>query len=123
MEWDAVSVHYSQFHDPGIQYERQDIAHGLVTERVPEIGQGADNTIIAPGTILLRHAHHQRLQLRVDRGAPRRLALLRAVTLLGHELTVPAENRVRLDDRGHVLEGLLAPLLANGSQGHAFAIC
>src|SRR5262245_32157964 len=23
VEWDAVSVHYSQFHDPGIQYERR----------------------------------------------------------------------------------------------------
>src|SRR6266516_2224565 len=30
VEWDAVSVHYSQFHDPGIQYERAEkFAHAL----------------------------------------------------------------------------------------------
>src|SRR6266853_1782192 len=57
----------------------QDVAHRLVTEGVPEIGQGADNAIIPPGTILLRHAHHQVLHFLGDRGATGRLALLRAV--------------------------------------------
>jgi hypothetical protein len=94
----------------------QDVAHGLITDGVPEIGQGADNAIIAPGTILLRHAHHQVLYFLVNRGASRTLALLGAVTLLGHELTVPAKHRVGLDDRGHLLQGLLAQLVANGGQ-------
>jgi hypothetical protein len=35
---------------------------------------------------------------------------------------VPAKNRIRLDDRRHVLEGLLAELLANLSQRFALAI-
>src|SRR5262249_10563301 len=100
----------------------QDIAHGLVTDGVPEVGQGADDPVIAPGAVLLGHADDQRLQLRVDAGATRSLALLRAVKLLGHELTVPAKNRVRLDDRGHVLEGFLAQFLTNLGQGLAFTI-
>ena len=55
-------------------------------------------------------------------GRPRRLALLRAVKLLGHEFAVPAENRVGLDDGGHFLQGLLPQLLANLGQGLALAI-
>src|SRR5207244_13572158 len=78
----------------------QGVAHGLVTDDVPEIGQGADDAIIAPGTILFRHAHHQILYGLVNRGASRSLALLEAVELLGHELTMPAKNRLRLDDGG-----------------------
>ena len=35
---------------------------------------------------------------------------------------MPAKNRVRLDDRGHVLEGLLAQLLADLGQSLALAI-
>ena len=44
------------------------------------------------------------------------------VTLLRHEFTVPAENRVGFDDRRHVLEGLLAQLLADHGEGLALAI-
>ena len=100
----------------------QDVAHGLVTDGVAQVGQGADDPIIAPGAILLRHAHHQRLQLLVDRGTARGLALLGAVKLLRHEFAVPAENRVGLDDRGHFLQGLLAQLLADLGQGLALAV-
>ena len=35
---------------------------------------------------------------------------------------MPAKNRVRLDDRGHFFEGLLAEPLANLSQRFALAI-
>jgi len=91
----------------------QDVAHGLVTDDISEIGQGADDAIIPPGTILLRHAHHQILYGLVNRGASRSLALWGAVELLGHELTIPAKNRIGLDDRGHVLQGLLPQLVAN----------
>ena len=100
----------------------EDVAHRLVTDGVAQVGQGADDPVIAPGAILLGHAHDQGLQLLVDRGATRSLALLGAVKLLGHELAVPAENRVGLDDRGHFLQGLLAQLLADLGQGLALAI-
>jgi hypothetical protein len=47
---------------------------------------------------------------------------LGAITLLGHEFAVPAENCVGLDDRRHVLQSLLAQFVANGGQRLAFAV-
>src|SRR5712691_6942510 len=76
----------------------QDIAHGLVTDGISEVGQSADNAVIPPGTILVRHAHDQVLHLLVDHGASRSLALRRAITLVDDQCAVPAENRVGLDD-------------------------
>ncbi len=79
----------------------QDVAHRLVTDRQTQVGEGADNTVIAPGTILLRQAHDEGLQLWVNGGTAWRLALCGAIKRLGHELPVPAKNRGGLDDRGH----------------------
>jgi hypothetical protein len=58
----------------------------------------------------------------VDFGTAWRLPLLGAVELLGDQCAVPAEHRLGLDDLGHALEGLLAQLLANLSQGFSLAI-
>ena len=58
--------------------------------------------------MLLRQADDQRFQLRVNRGAPWGLPLPSTVELLRHELAVPAEKRVGLDNLGHFLQGLLA---------------
>src|SRR5438270_2558231 len=93
----------------------QNIAHGLVTDREPEVGQGADDPIVAPGAILLRQAHDQRLQLWIDGGASWGLPLLGAIKLLDDQCAVPAKNRLGLDDRGDFFQGLLAQLLTNGS--------
>ena len=106
--WDAMTL--------------EDVSDRLVTDGVPKVGQGADNAVIAPGTILLRQTHHQGLQLLVDRGAAGSLALLGTVKLLGDELAVPAENRVGFDDRRHFRQGLLPQLLANLGEGLALAI-
>src|SRR6266446_8985970 len=100
----------------------EDVPHGLVTHGVPEVGQGPHDAIVAPGTILLRHAYHQRLQLLVDRGAPWGRALLGTVTLLGHERAVPAENRIGLDDLGYFLQRLLPQLGADLGQGRPLAV-
>jgi hypothetical protein len=70
----------------------------------------------------LRHTHHQGLQLLVDRGATRSLALLGSVKLLRHEFAVPAKNRVGLDNLGDFFQGLLAQLLADVRQGLSFAV-
>src|SRR5437016_4359787 len=67
----------------------EDVTHRLVTEGILEVGQGADDPVVAPGAILLCHTDDQRLQLLVDPGTPWGLALLRTVKLLGYELTVP----------------------------------
>jgi hypothetical protein len=41
----------------------QDVAYRLGTDGVPEVGQGADDPVIASGAIFLGHAHDQGLQL------------------------------------------------------------
>src|SRR6266700_7564259 len=72
--------------------------HGLVAESVAQVGQGPHNAIVAPGAILAGHPYDQGLQLLVNRGSPWGLPLPRTVELLRHELAVPAENRVGLDN-------------------------
>ena len=49
----------------------QDIAHRLVTDGVPEVGEGPHDPIVAPRAIFLRQAHHQGLQLLVNRRSSR----------------------------------------------------
>src|SRR5712691_241143 len=100
----------------------QDVAHGLITDGVAQIGQCPHNAIVAPRTVLVRHANDQRLQLLVNGGSPWALPVFGAIKLLGHELTVPTKNRVGLDDRGHLLQGLLAEFLADCGQGFAFTV-
>src|SRR5215468_659466 len=100
----------------------EDVAHRLVTDRQAEVGQGADNPVIAPRAILLGHADNQGLQLWVDLRSSWSLALGGAVKFLRHKPAVPAKDRVRLDDGGHFRERLLAQLLANLGQGFALAI-
>src|SRR5215510_5643505 len=90
----------------------EDVAHRLVADREAQVGQGTDNPVITPGAILLGHTYDQGLQLWINPGASRRLTLLRAVKLLGHELSVTAKHRVGFDDRRHSLQGLLAQLVA-----------
>src|SRR5262247_1541284 len=85
----------------------QDIAHGLVTDRVLEVGQGADDPVVTPGAILLGHAHHQRLERWINGGAPWGLTPLGSVPLLRHQFAVPPKNRLGLDDRSHLLQRLL----------------
>src|SRR2546425_11997549 len=78
----------------------QDVAHGLVTHGVAQVRQGSDDAVITPRAIVLSHADDQRLQLWVNRGTPWGFAVFGAITLLGHERAVPAENGVGLDDLG-----------------------
>src|SRR5262245_33059645 len=101
----------------------EDIAHRLVTDYQAEGSEGSDNPVIAPRTILLGHADNQGLQLWVNLRSSWSLALGGAVELLGHQCAVPAENRLRLDDRRHFLQSLLAQPGANLREGLPFGIC
>ena len=95
---------------------------GLVTDRVPEVGKGPDNPIVAPGAMLLRQTHDQRLQLWIDGRTPWRLALRGAIKLLGHKFAVPAKDRLGFDDRGYFLQSLLAQPVTNLREGLPFGI-
>jgi hypothetical protein len=97
----------------------EDIAHGLVTDRITQIGQRTHNAIVAPRAIVLGQPHHQGLQLRIDRGAPWCLPFPGAVKFLRDELPVPGEDGVGLDDAGHLLQGLFPELHAECGQGFA----
>src|SRR5437016_3327128 len=55
--WDAVTL--------------EDVAHGLIAHRVSKIVQCPHNPIIASGTILSGHTHHQGLRSWSTRGRPR----------------------------------------------------
>src|SRR5215510_13457883 len=100
----------------------QDVAHRLVADSVPEVREGSDNPIIAPGTILARHAYHQRFHFLVDHGTAGRLPLRGTIELLRYEFAVPGQDGVGFDDGGHLFEGFLPQLLADLSQSLALAI-
>jgi hypothetical protein len=88
-------------------------SYGLITERVPQIPQGADDPIIPPGPILLGQAYDQGLQLPVDLRVAWSLVLLGAVEFLGDEPAVPGKNRFGFDDRRHLVQRLLPQVLAD----------
>src|SRR5205807_6772882 len=106
--WDAVTL--------------ENVAHGLVTHDVSQVGEGADDPVIAPRAIVLGHTNNQGLQLLADFGTARRLPLLGAVKFLSDQCAVPGQDRVRLDDLGHLRQRFLAQLLAHLGQRLALAI-
>jgi hypothetical protein len=61
----------------------QDIANRLIGNRIPEIGQGAHNPVIAPVSVLARHANDQLLDLSFDPRPARALTGLRAIEFAG----------------------------------------
>ena len=48
----------------------EDVAHGLVTDGVAQVGEGPNDPVIAPGAILLGHTDHQVLDSLSTRGRP-----------------------------------------------------
>jgi hypothetical protein len=64
----------------------QDIANRLIGNRIPEIGQGAHNPVIAPVSVLARHANDQLLDLSLDPRPARDLTGLRAIEFAGDKL-------------------------------------
>src|SRR5262245_7431703 len=79
----------------------QNVAHRLRTDRQAQVGQGADDPVIAPGAILPGYPDNQRFQLRVNVGTAWRLTLGGAVKLLCNQSAVPGEDGVGFDDCRH----------------------
>ena len=77
-------------------------AHGLIGDLVAEVVQSRLDPIVTPGRILpgeLQDQIHDHL------GGPRSahgFPLLAVIPLLGHEFAMPAEDRVRRNDRGQL---------------------
>lgn len=100
----------------------QDVAHRLIADGIAQVRQGADDAIITPRAICLRHADDQCFQLLVDLWASWSLPMLGALKFPSDQLPVPRQDRIGCDDRGDLCQRLLAQLLANGLQGFPFAI-
>ena len=76
----------------------------------------------SPPGVLPGEPEDQLTHIRVDRGPPWGLALLGTIKLLGHELAVPGQDRVWLDEARHFRQGLLPQLLTDLGQRRAFAV-
>jgi len=74
----------------------QDIADRLRGNLIPQIGQGADNPVIAPVPVLAGHAHDQLLELALDPRSAQTSTPLRAIEFAGDKLAVPGQDGVRL---------------------------
>jgi hypothetical protein len=82
----------------------QNVADGLITHRVPQVGQCSYNPVVAPAGILPRNSNHQALDPRVDPRPAGRPPLTGAVELGGYQLAIPAENGVGLGDSSDLLQ-------------------
>jgi len=65
--------------------------------------QRALNPRVAPRRILLRHAHHELADLGQDTATPG--SLLRKRPLARHQVSMPAQQRVRRDECRHITQG------------------
>src|SRR5262249_9966684 len=82
---------------------RKDSLDGVSPDEESEIRKRAPDSRIAPARVVARHLEDPSLDLAIDPWATR-TALRAPVVLLGHELPVPAQQRVRGDDRGEFAE-------------------
>jgi len=94
----------------------------IIAGHHPQILQSALNAIIAPGTIFTGHPEHKFFNLGIDSGPSRIGAMRGAVELLGDQLAMPGQDRIRFNDRGDFLERLSAELFTNLGSRHAFGV-
>ena len=82
----------------------QDVAHGLVGHRIPQIGQCSHNPVVAPAGVLASQANHQILDLSTDARPAGRAALLGAVEFFGHQSAIPGENSIGFGEARDLLQ-------------------
>src|SRR5258707_14030400 len=86
----------------------QDVADRLIADLVPQIAQRPRNPVIAPVTVLPRHANDQLLNFSLDPRPAGASTSFRAIEFAGHQLAVPGQDGVRPGDIGHLAENLAA---------------
>ena len=100
----------------------KDVAHGLIGNRVAEIGQGSDDAIISPAGVLSGEAHNERFQFGRDAGPAWRSTEFGAVEFAGNEPPVPSEDGIGFGDTGDLLKRSPAESLTDFSQGGSLGI-
>src|SRR4030095_205716 len=86
----------------------QDIAHRLIGNNIAQIGQCADNAVIAPAGILASHADDELSHLTPDSRPLRIRAVLGTVKLLSDEPAIPGEDGVGLSHPRDLLQRFAA---------------
>ena len=89
----------------------QNPLHRVSGDLVAEVGQGTSDTGVPPPRIVDGHSHDQ-LGHRLGCQWPPAAAAGAAVVLLGDQLPIPAQDRVRRDDAGHLGQDPSAEFLA-----------
>jgi len=100
----------------------ENIAHRLIRELETQVGHGAHDPVIAPPGVFLRHPHHQPLGFLVNFGTTPGFAKLRSVELVGDELSVPGQQRIRLRDSRQFFQGFPSKPVGDLSQRTFFGI-
>jgi hypothetical protein len=89
---------------------------------VTEVSQRTLDPRVAPLRILARHPHREVSDLAARHRAPSPSSRT-SVVLLGDQPPVPAENRVRSDDTGHLHQCAPAKSLATHRESTALGVC
>jgi hypothetical protein len=88
----------------------QDPLDRVAAEVVTNVPQGASKARVSPARVLLGHLDQQLDDL-VWLWWPTGTTLLAAVVLLGHELSIPAEDRIGAGDAGDLAQRLASERL------------
>ena len=100
----------------------EDIAHGLITDVIAPMSQGASQTVVAPAAIFLCHLDDQIFQCFINSGTSRQLALAGTIEFGSGECPLPGEDGVRLDDMGDFFQGFLPELSADLGQSQTLSV-
>ena len=100
----------------------QDPLHRVPGDLVTEVGKRTSDPRVTPLRILAGHSHREVSDLSECRGAPSTPSRT-AVVLLGDQPSVPAKDRVRRDDAGHLHQLAPAKLLAAHRESPALVVC
>ena len=85
----------------------EDIADALIGDVVPQIDQRPLNAIVTPGRILLGQANHEFLYFFRHWRPPGLFCFaMLIIPLLGHQLVMPAENRIGRKKRADLFQQL-----------------
>ena len=94
----------------------EDVAHGLIGDCVPQVGQGALDLVVSPGHILPRKANNKIDDLLPHKWASYGLATLTVIPFLGNQCSMPTENRIGREEGADLFEPLATKDLALNCQ-------
>src|SRR5205823_12289172 len=99
-----------------------DVPHGQLIDLMPQICQRPLDATVAPAWVVLGHAHDELLHLIGDTRAAQLSPLRTPVELPRDELSIPAQEGVRRDQRGDLLQTLAAKWVGARRKTAAFCV-